>query len=126
MVCANPDLVVVHTGRLMICAGTLADLYEKMGGRVAWHGKPHPPVYERCFESLGITDRRRILAVGDSLRTDIAGANAVGIDALLVAGGIHAEEFGVREGEIPDRARMRLAIDSSGHRPAYVLSRLMW
>jgi HAD superfamily hydrolase (TIGR01459 family) len=126
MVCANPDLVVVHHGRLMICAGTLADLYEKLGGRVAWHGKPFRPVYERCFEQLAIADKRRILAVGDSLRTDIAGANAAGVDSLLIAGGIHAEEFGVGEGEVPDRARVRLAIDSSGHRPDYVAARFTW
>jgi HAD superfamily hydrolase (TIGR01459 family) len=126
MVCANPDLVVMHQNRLMICAGTLADLYERMGGRVAWHGKPHRAVYERCFEALGVRDRSRVLAVGDSLRTDIAGANGAGIDSLLVAGGIHAEEFGVSEGEIPDRARVRLAIDSSGHRPDYVMPHFLW
>jgi HAD superfamily hydrolase (TIGR01459 family) len=126
MVCANPDLVVMHQNRLMICAGTLADLYERMGGRVVWHGKPHRAVYERCFEALGAGERARVLAVGDSLRTDIAGANGVGIDSLLVAAGIHAEEFGVREGEIPDRARVRLAIDSSGHRPQFVAPRFVW
>jgi ribonucleotide monophosphatase NagD (HAD superfamily) len=126
MVCANPDLVVMHGGRLMICAGTLADRYEQLGGRVAWHGKPHPAVYARCFEALGVADRRRVLAVGDSLRTDVAGANAAGVAALLIAGGIHAEEFGVREGELPDRARVRLAIDSSGHRPTFIAPWFRW
>jgi ribonucleotide monophosphatase NagD (HAD superfamily) len=116
----------MHGGRLMICAGTLADLYERLGGRVAWHGKPHRAVYERCFEALGIADRRRILAVGDSLRTDIAGANGAGIDSLLVAAGIHAEEFGVREGELPDRARVRLAVQSSGHQPQYIVPHFQW
>ena len=126
MICANPDLVVMHGGRMMICAGTLAQRYEEMGGRVAWHGKPHRAVYERCFELLGIADRSRILAVGDSLRTDVAGANGAGIDVLLVAGGIHAEEFGLREGQLPDRPRLMRAIAASGTRPSFVAARFAW
>src|SRR5207248_9488529 len=106
MICANPDLVVSHGGRLAICAGTLARRYEALGGRVRWHGKPFPSVYRTCFALLGIADKGRILAVGDSLRTDIAGARGVGIDSLLVAAGIHAEEFGLGEGEVPDPARL--------------------
>jgi HAD superfamily hydrolase (TIGR01459 family) len=93
MVCANPDLVVIHAGRQEICAGALALRYEQLGGRVQYFGKPHPPIYRDCLVLLGISDRRRILAVGDSLRTDIAGANGAGIDGLLVLGGIHQEEL---------------------------------
>src|SRR3546814_9085355 len=93
MVCANPDLVVVVGGTRAICAGALAAHYERLGGAVAYHGKPYPPVYDRCLRLLGIEDRRRILGVGDSFRTDIAGANAAGIDSLLIARGIHAEEL---------------------------------
>ncbi len=126
MVCANPDLVVIHEGRPAICAGALAQRYEALGGRVRWHGKPFPSVYATCFARLGIADRRRILAIGDSLRTDIAGANAAGIDSLLVAGGIHSEEFGVAEGELPDRARLAAGIAASGHRPSAVIDRLRW
>jgi HAD superfamily hydrolase (TIGR01459 family) len=126
MVCANPDLVVMHEERMAICAGALAQRYEAIGGRVRWHGKPFPSVYETCFGLLGITDRRRILAVGDSLRTDIAGANAAGIDSLLVAGGIHAEEFGARAGEVPDGARIAAAAAASGHRPQAAIARFAW
>jgi HAD superfamily hydrolase (TIGR01459 family) len=93
MVCANPDLVVMHRGKAEICAGAIAQRYEELGGPVQYFGKPHPPIYRDCFALLGIADRGRVLAVGDSLRTDIAGANAAGIDGLLVLGGIHQEEL---------------------------------
>jgi HAD superfamily hydrolase (TIGR01459 family) len=93
MVCANPDLVVIHHGKREICAGAIALRYEELGGPVQYFGKPHAPIYRDCFDLLGVSDRRRILAVGDSLRTDIAGANAAGIDGLLVLGGIHQEEL---------------------------------
>jgi HAD superfamily hydrolase (TIGR01459 family) len=92
MVCANPDLVVLHRGKMEICAGSIAQYYEELGGKVHYFGKPHAPIYRECFELLKVRDRRRILAVGDSLRTDIAGANAAGIDGLWVLGGIHQEE----------------------------------
>ncbi len=126
MVCANPDLVVIHEGRPAICAGALAQRYAALGGRVRWHGKPFPSVYQTCFALLGIAERRRILAVGDSLRTDIAGAEAAGIDSVLVTGGIHGDELGAAPGELPDRARLAAAIATSGHHPAAVLARFRW
>src|SRR5262249_39072258 len=110
MVCANPDLVVMHGGRLALCAGALAKWYEEAGGRVRWHGKPFPSVYETCLGLLGIDDRSRILAIGDSLRTDIAGAAAAGLDSLLIAGGIHAQEFGAIGGQAPDLERIEAAL----------------
>jgi HAD superfamily hydrolase (TIGR01459 family) len=125
MVCANPDLVVIHQGRRSICAGAVAQRYEALGGRVRWHGKPFRPVYETCFAALGISDRRRIIAVGDSLRTDIAGANAAGIDSVLVTGGIHAEEFGLAGGQ-PDLDRLIEAIAASGHKPDAVIAHFRW
>jgi HAD superfamily hydrolase (TIGR01459 family) len=125
MVCANPDLVVIHQGHRSICAGAVAQRYEALGGRVRWHGKPFRPVYETCFAALGIADRRRILAVGDSLRTDIAGANAAGIDSLLVTGGIHAEEFGLVGGQ-PDLDRLIEAVAASGHKPDAVIAHFRW
>ena len=126
MVCANPDLVVIHEGRPAICAGALAQRYEALGGRVRWHGKPYPSVYETCFARLGIARRERILAVGDSLRTDIAGAAAAGIASVLVTGGIHGEELGAAPGELPDRARLGAAIAASGHHPTAVMARFRW
>jgi HAD superfamily hydrolase (TIGR01459 family) len=93
MVCANPDLMVIHAGKPEICAGALALRYEELGGRVQYFGKPHAPIYDACLALLAVADRRRILAVGDSLRTDIAGARGAGIGSLLVLGGIHQEEL---------------------------------
>jgi ribonucleotide monophosphatase NagD (HAD superfamily) len=116
----------MHQNHRAICAGALAQRYEEMGGRVRWHGKPFAPVYETCFALLGIADRRRILAVGDSLRTDIAGAATVGIDSVLVAGGIHGEEFGIAEHEVPDLERLAAGVAASGHRPNAVIARFRW
>jgi HAD superfamily hydrolase (TIGR01459 family) len=126
MVCANPDLVVIHEGRPAICAGALAERYEALGGYVRWHGKPYPSVYETCFAALDIAERGRILAVGDSLRTDIAGAAAAGIDSVLVTGGIHSEQFGVAPGELPDRARIEAALAAGGHHPVAAMARFRW
>ncbi len=126
MVCANPDLVVVHQGRRSICAGAVAQRYEALGGRVRWHGKPYPSVYATCLAALAIADRRRVLAVGDSLRTDIAGANAAGIDSILVTGGIHADELGLAQGSAPDLDRLEAAIAASGHRPDAAIAQFRW
>jgi HAD superfamily hydrolase (TIGR01459 family) len=126
MICANADLVVMHRGRRMICAGALAERYAALGGRVRWHGKPYPSVYEACFDLVGIADRRRILAVGDSLRTDIAGARGAGIDSVWIVGGIHAEELGLEPGELPDRARVGAALAASGEAPVAVASGFRW
>jgi len=125
MVCANPDLMVNHGEKLALCAGALAQHYEAIGGSVRWHGKPYPSVYEACFDLLRIGDRDRIVAVGDSLRTDIAGANCAGIDSLLIAGGgIHAAEFAGPDGlnltHIADAAAAAKA------RPTAVAARFNW
>src|SRR5712691_184418 len=124
MVCANPDLVVIHDGRPALCAGALAEHYEAIGGRVRWHGKPYPSVYDSCLELLGIADRRRILAIGDSLRTDIAGAAGAGIDSLLIAGGVHAAEF-IADGGLDD-AKIAAAVAGSGAKPIGVATRFVW
>jgi len=124
MVCANPDLVVIHAGKPALCAGALAEEYERRGGRVRWHGKPHPSVYDSCLTLLGLDDRSRILAIGDSLRTDIAGAANAGIESLLIAGGVHAADF-TAGGEL-DLARIEAAIAESGTQPIGVSARFVW
>ncbi|MCU4158973.1 TIGR01459 family HAD-type hydrolase [Acidiphilium sp. AL] len=88
MVCANPDLEVIRDGRRIVCAGALAERYAAQGGRVILRGKPDPAIYPPTLALLG-TDRARSVAVGDSLRTDLAGAKAAGIDGVFVLSGIH-------------------------------------
>jgi HAD superfamily hydrolase (TIGR01459 family) len=124
MVCANPDLIVVHNGRPALCAGALAEEYEKLGGRVRWHGKPYPSVYASCLQLLGIADPRRILAVGDSLRTDIAGAAGAAIDSLLIAGGVHAGEF--ESGGALDLQLIDTALGEAKLHPIGVAARFVW
>ena len=128
MVCANPDLVVMHGEKLALCAGALAEWYEAEGGRVRWHGKPHRSIYDACVRLLGIAPRGRILAVGDSLRTDIAGAAAAGLDSLFIAGGIHAEEFGLEPGGNgdPDFSRIEAALAAAKLCPVAVARRFSW
>ena len=96
-VCANPDLVVDVGGRQYVCAGAIADLYERLDGEVFWAGKPHANAYDAAQAAAeakrgAAVARGRILAVGDSLRTDLKGAETAGIDAIFVASGIHRDE----------------------------------
>ncbi len=93
MVCANPDLEVIRGGKRELCAGAVAHYYEDMGGEVQYHGKPYQDIYKECMKLVGIKDGSRVLAVGDSLRTDITGANAAGIHGLFIAGGIHSDDL---------------------------------
>jgi HAD superfamily hydrolase (TIGR01459 family) len=95
MICANPDLTVERGGRIIYCAGALAKAYEDMGGAVAYAGKPYLPVYDLAFERLAelrgaSVARTEVLAIGDGVGTDIAGAAAAGIDSVYVASGVHA------------------------------------
>ncbi|MBA4130824.1 MAG: TIGR01459 family HAD-type hydrolase [Hyphomicrobium sp.] len=95
MICANPDLTVERGGRIIYCAGALAKAYEDMGGAVAYAGKPYLPVYDLAFERLEALrgtaiPRGEVLAIGDGVGTDIAGAAAAGIDSVYVASGVHA------------------------------------
>jgi HAD superfamily hydrolase (TIGR01459 family) len=102
MVCANPDLEVIRDGRRVLCAGALAQHYEAMGGAVRYFGKPDPAVYPVVLQALGVA---RVLAVGDALRTDVAGATAAGLPACWVLGGIHGEELGNDAAKIEAAAR---------------------
>jgi HAD superfamily hydrolase (TIGR01459 family) len=134
MLCANPDLVVEREGKLIPCAGLLAAAYAEIGGEVTYAGKPYRPVYEAALDLASELDGTppaldRVIAVGDALRTDIAGANGFGIASLLVARGIHAEEMGV----VAEHARLGERLDALAEwlarqeaRPDGVIERLVW
>lgn len=126
MVCANPDLEVIRGGKREICAGAIAVHYEAFGGRVRYHGKPHREIYDICFELLALGRRERVVAIGDSLRTDIAGARNAGIDGIFIAGGIHGEALGLVDGAPLDPARLAGLCDLRGLYPAAALSLLRW
>src|SRR5438105_2282427 len=98
LICANPDIVVERGERLIYCAGAIAELYRELGGEVIFYGKPHRPIYERAIELAAERQSHaiqldRALAIGDSVRTALAGAHGFGIDCLFVTRGIHAEDF---------------------------------
>jgi HAD superfamily hydrolase (TIGR01459 family) len=129
MVCANPDVVVERGDRLVYCAGALADLYAEIGGQVLYAGKPHRPIYAQALAlAEGVRGRRvsldRVLAIGDSVRTDLTGAAALGAEFLFVTAGIHAEELGSRED--PDPAALKDIFAASGAMPKAVMRRLAW
>ena len=90
--CLNPDRVVIHLGQMEACAGALADIYEGLGGRVVWYGKPHRPIYDHARSLAGNPPLEAMLAIGDGLQTDILGAARYGIDAVYVSHGIHSGE----------------------------------
>jgi HAD superfamily hydrolase (TIGR01459 family) len=117
MVCANPDLVIIRGGMRVICAGLLALRYEALGGRTRWVGKPAPAVYAQVLGMLGLP-AARVLAVGDALRTDIAGATGVGLDSCWVLGGIHADELKGDPAAARDAAR-RAGLDPVAAVPAF-------
>ncbi len=129
MVCANPDIVVERGDDLVFCAGALADAYAALGGEVLYCGKPHAPIYTAAIGKAatlrgGDPDRRRVLAIGDSIRTDLKGAASFGIDCLFVISGIHAEDFGGRGA--PDLSRLDAMLAGAGVSPHAVTPRLAW
>jgi HAD superfamily hydrolase (TIGR01459 family) len=93
MICANPDLYAPRAGVLVHCAGGIAKAYEKIGGEVIYYGKPKPAIYHETIAAAGGADKH-ILVIGDAMETDMAGANAMGLDALFIAHGLHKDELG--------------------------------
>jgi HAD superfamily hydrolase (TIGR01459 family) len=126
MICANPDLEVVMDGELTVCAGGLAKRYEELGGSVRYHGKPHASIYLQCLELLGIDDPRRVLGVGDGLKTDIRGARQAGMESLLIVAGLPAGEMGIDPGAEPESGPLDDLCRRYGELPTAALATLRW
>jgi len=127
MLSANPDLVVDVAETRIYCGGALAQLYAEMGGEVLSFGKPHPPIYDlarRRLAAMGLNhDSDQVLAVGDGILTDIAGAQAEGIDALFVTGGLEAARFGP-DVQTPEAGPLMRWLAEAGRAPRYAIGRL--
>jgi HAD superfamily hydrolase (TIGR01459 family) len=130
MVCANPDIVVERGDTLVYCAGALADAYAGLGGEVLYCGKPYAPIYDAALVTAAALrggqqpERKRVLAIGDSVRTDLRGAQAFGLDYMFVTSGIHAGEYGSRE--TPDLAALDAVFAAAGVTPKAVMRGLVW
>ncbi len=128
-VCVNPDLVVHVGADLLPCAGAIAALYETIGGQVFWCGKPHPSAYAmglQVAEKLrrGGVNLQRVLGIGDSIRTDLASAAGAGVDALLIAQGLHRDELIV--GSKVDGSRLSKLLARDKARPKATMIGLAW
>jgi HAD superfamily hydrolase (TIGR01459 family) len=129
MICANPDIVVERGEHLIYCAGAIADRYAARGGEVIYAGKPYRPIYDQAMAAAAKARGRdtahgRVLAIGDSVRTDLKGAAAFGIDCLFVTAGIHAEELGGRDN--PDAAVLSTMFKDAQVAPKLVMRQLVW
>ncbi|WP_164730583.1 TIGR01459 family HAD-type hydrolase [Pelagibacterium montanilacus] len=129
LIASNPDKVVEEGGRIIYCGGALADAYEDRGGRVMMAGKPFNPIYAHAENLLAAAAGRRIrrekiLAIGDSVRTDAMGAAQYGVDFLFITGSIHAEELDAFND--PDPKRVADFVSVSRVRMAGFMPRLAW
>ena len=114
MICTNPDLIVDRGNARELCAGSIAMVFEKMGGEVIYFGKPYPEVYNQSIDNKN----KKILSIGDNLNTDIKGANLLNYDSLIISNGIHKKE--IKEKGIEKTSKSYEAICN------YIQSELKW
>jgi HAD superfamily hydrolase (TIGR01459 family) len=129
MVCANPDVVVERGDTLVYCAGALADAYAALGGDVLYCGKPYAPIYQTALAAAkaargAAVPLKRVLAIGDSVRTDLKGATALGLDSIFVTSALHADDYGDRDA--PDLDALNATFAAAGVRPLAVTRGLKW
>ena len=89
MICTNPDLIVDKGDKRELCAGSVAMVFEKVGGTVIYFGKPYQEIYNQAAENKN----KKVLCIGDNLNTDIKGANLQNFDSLIISNGIHKNEI---------------------------------
>tara|TARA_B100000900_G_scaffold235683_1_gene200087 strand:+ start:333 stop:1151 length:819 start_codon:yes stop_codon:yes gene_type:complete len=114
MICTNPDLIVDRGKVRELCAGSVAMIFEKLGGEVIYFGKPYPEVYNQSIDN----QNKKVLSIGDNLNTDIKGANLLNYDSLIISNGIHKNE--IEEKGIETTAKSYEAICN------YIQSDLKW
>jgi len=126
LLCANPDIVVDRGDTREWCAGALARLYTEMGGESLYFGKPHPPIYDLARRRLAALGKdvgeAGILAIGDGIGTDIAGAMGENLDSLFITGGLAASE--TNDGDQPDPARLEAYLQREQTSPTYTIGHL--
>ncbi len=126
MVCANPDLKVERGGRIIYCAGAIAAAYAALGGAVSYAGKPYRPIYELALKTGSRlrgapVSADRVIAIGDGVATDIAGASRFGIRSVFIASGVH-----VKAGEAIGDAASRLFATDATAKPVAVMKDFVW
>ena len=128
LLCANPDIVVDRGGRREYCAGAVAQLYQEMGGEALYFGKPHPAIYDlaraRLAQRGALVPEAEILAIGDGIQTDIAGAMGEDIDSLFITGGLAARETGTAPDGGIDQARLDAFLQRQMASPTYAMAML--
>tara|TARA_A100000171_G_C2114266_1_gene136895 strand:+ start:451 stop:1293 length:843 start_codon:yes stop_codon:yes gene_type:complete len=126
MICVNPDISVVSGGKVIFCAGALAERYEQLGGIVSYHGKPYKDIYQHLWKTYNCFDKERALALGDALTTDILGANRFGVSSVLVLSGLEGRALGLSPGGFVDKERLYRHCQNKGVMPTYLLHEMVW
>ena len=114
MICTNPDLIVDRGNKRELCAGSVAMVFEKMGGKVIYFGKPYPEVYNQSIDNKN----KKVLSIGDNLNTDIKGQILLNYDSLLISNGVHKNE--IEKNGIEEMSKTYEAICN------YIQSELKW
>ena len=125
-ICANPDFESLEkkSNSLTFCMGTIAELYNSLGGKTFLLGKPSIEIYKKTFEELKNIKKSKILAIGDSLFHDIKGALNFGVDSLLITStGIHNNFF---DNENPSWKTSNNSVKKLGIKPTYVCRELFF
>jgi HAD superfamily hydrolase (TIGR01459 family) len=126
LICANPDLVVERGPKLVPCAGSLAEIYNTLGGTVLYAGKPYAPIYDRAYAAIrtargALPPKDRILAIGDGLRTDVEGAGREGLRCLFIASALHVDDR-----RAFDTGHVTEIVAGHAHPPAAAMRALVW
>ena len=123
LLCTNPDKSSIKKdGKMTYCTGIIADKYESLGGKVIYFGKPYKPIYEHILQK--INNKKKVLAIGDSMENDIKGANNMNLDSVLVCSGIHRHDLEIEIGGMPSTKNLLKLYEKYSVKPTFVISLL--